>query len=125
MSIQDDVLRLFREEIPGYLDENWKEVPLELDSDLFGAPGDDLYWALDRYEKEFKVDLSCVNWKPYYPWHNLPLFTRWFKANREEVEATRIPLTVRMFAESAEAGNGCLRSGMINKKTRPNALQTA
>lgn len=38
MSIQDDVLRLFREEIPGYLDENWKEVPLELDSDLFGAP---------------------------------------------------------------------------------------
>ncbi|HBM9256879.1 TPA: DUF1493 family protein [Citrobacter freundii] len=104
MSIQDDVLRLFREEIPGYLDENWKEVPLELDSDLFDAPGDDLYWALDRYEKEFKVDLSCVNWKPYYPWHNLPLFTRWFKANREEVEATRIPLTVRMFAESAEAG---------------------
>ena len=104
MSIQDDVLKLFREEIPGYLDENWKEVPLELDSDLFDAPGDDLHSALDRYEKEFKVDLSCVNWKPYYPWHNLPLFTRWFKANREEVEATRIPLTVRMFAESAEAG---------------------
>ena len=41
MSIQDDVLKLFREEIPGYLDENWKEVPLELDSDLFDAPGDD------------------------------------------------------------------------------------
>lgn len=38
MSIQDDVLTLFREEIPGYLDENWKEVPLELDSDLFDAP---------------------------------------------------------------------------------------
>lgn len=38
MSIQDDVLKLFREEIPGYLDENWKEVPLELDSDLFDAP---------------------------------------------------------------------------------------
>lgn len=103
MSIQDDVLKLFREEIPGYLDENWKEVPLELDSELFDVPGDDLHSALTRYEKEFKVDLSCVNWKPYYPWHNLPLFTRWFKAKREEVEATRLPLTVRMFAESAEA----------------------
>ncbi|MFS6814020.1 DUF1493 family protein [Citrobacter meridianamericanus] len=104
MSIQDDVLKLFREEIPGYLDENWKEVPLELDSELFDVPGDDLHSALTRYEKEFKVDLSCVNWKPYYPWHNLPLFTRWFKAKWEEVEGTRLPLTVRMFAESAEAG---------------------
>ncbi|MDG5475264.1 DUF1493 family protein [Citrobacter freundii] len=104
MSIQDDVLKLFREEIPGYLDENWKEVPLELDSELFDVPGDDLHSALTRYEKEFKVDLSCVNWKPFYPWHNLPLFTRWFKAKWEEVEGTRLPLTVRMFAESAEAG---------------------
>jgi hypothetical protein len=104
MSIQDDVLKLFREEIPGYLDENWKEVPLELDLELFDVPGDDLHSALTRYEKEFKVDLSCVNWKPYYPWHNLPLFTRWFKAKREEVEGTRLPLTVRMFAESAVAG---------------------
>ena len=104
MSIQDDVLTLFREEIPGYLDENWKEVPLELDSELFDVPDDDLHSALTRYEKEFKVDLSCVNWKPYYPWHNLPLFTRWFKAKWEEVEGTRLPLTVRMFAESAEAG---------------------
>ena len=29
---------------------------------------------------------------------------RWFKLKREEVETTRLPLTVRMFAESAEAG---------------------
>ncbi|MDM2733364.1 DUF1493 family protein [Citrobacter sp. Cy070] len=104
MSIQDDVLTLFREEIPGYLDENWKEVPLELDSDLFDATGDDLYDALRKYRKMFNIDLSEVNWACYYPWENTPLLTRWFKANREEVEATRIPLTVRMFAESAEAG---------------------
>ncbi|QMB07288.1 DUF1493 family protein [Citrobacter freundii] len=115
MSIQDDVLKLFREEIPGFLDENWKEVPLELDSELFDAPGDDLHSALERYEKEFKVDLSCVNWKPYYPWHNLPLFTRWFKAKREEVEATRLPLTVRMFAESAEAGKWLFEIWTNNK----------
>ncbi|EIY0357361.1 DUF1493 family protein, partial [Escherichia coli] len=33
-----------------------------------------------------------------------PLLQRWFKLKREEVETTRLPLTVRMFAESAEAG---------------------
>ncbi len=37
-TIQQEVLALFREEIPGYLDSNWKEIPLELDSDLFEAP---------------------------------------------------------------------------------------
>ncbi|EAM5483867.1 DUF1493 family protein, partial [Salmonella enterica] len=46
-TIQQEVLTLFREEIPGYLDSNLKEIPLELDSDLFEAPGDDLHEALD------------------------------------------------------------------------------
>jgi hypothetical protein len=104
MTIADEVLEMFRDEISRELDENWKEILLEMDSDLFSAPGDDLHSALDRYEKEFKVDLSGVHWKRYFPWQNTPLLTRWFKAKREEVEATRLPLTVRMFAESAEAG---------------------
>jgi hypothetical protein len=104
MTIIDDVLVMFREEIPGYLDDDWKEVPLELDSDLFDSPGDDFYDALNRYEKEFNVDLSGVNWSRYFPWQNTPLLQRWFKLKREEVEANRIPLTVRMFAESAKAG---------------------
>lgn len=104
MTILEDVLALFREEIPGYLDEQWKEIPLEFDSDLFESPGDDLHDALNRYEKEFNVDLSSVNWALYFPWQNTPLLTRWFKAKREEVESTRLPLKVRMFAESAQAG---------------------
>ncbi|WP_234036312.1 DUF1493 family protein, partial [Salmonella enterica] len=54
-TIQQEVLALFREEIPGYLDSNWKEIPLELDSDLFEAPGDDLHEALDKFEKKFNV----------------------------------------------------------------------
>lgn len=45
------VLDFFRKEIPGYLDSHWKEIPLELDSDLFEAPGDDLYEALNKFEK--------------------------------------------------------------------------
>ncbi|GAB2927073.1 hypothetical protein GCM10011328_31840 [Hafnia psychrotolerans] len=103
-TIQDQVLALFREEIPGYLDKHWKEIPLELDFDLFDAPGDDLHEVLDKFEKRFNVDLSGVTWSCYFPWENTPLLTRWFKAKREEVEQTRQPLTVRMFAESAKAG---------------------
>ncbi|MDK6877053.1 DUF1493 family protein, partial [Escherichia coli] len=38
------------------------------------------------------------------PWESAPLLQRWFKLKREEVETTRLPLIVRMFAESAEAG---------------------
>lgn len=104
MTIQDEVLAMFRDEIPGYLDENWKEIPLEFDSDLFDSPGDDFEDALEKYQEIFKVDLTFVNWPHYFPWENTPLFTRCFKAKRKEVEKTRKPLTVRMFAESASAG---------------------
>ena len=103
-TIQQEVLALFREEIPGYLDSNWKEIPLELDSDLFEAPGDDLHEALNKFEKNFNVDLSEVKWSYYFPWENTPLLTRLFKLKREDVERSRKPLTVKMFAESAKAG---------------------
>ncbi|ENZ4284433.1 DUF1493 family protein [Citrobacter farmeri] len=104
MKIQDAVLELFRKEIPGEEDKNGKEILLELDTDLFDEPRDDLSDAIEAFQKAFDVDLSEVNWTRYFPWENTPLLTRWFKAKREEVEATRLPLTVRMFAESAEAG---------------------
>jgi len=100
----EEVLSLFREEIPGYLDEHWKEIPLELDSDLFDCPRDDLEDALDKYQKIFNVSLENVEWSLYFPWENTPLFERWFKLKRKDVEASRLPLTVRMFAESAKAG---------------------
>lgn len=104
MLIENDVLKMFREEISTEIDRNGKDILLELDSDLFHAPGDDLHSALNRYEKDFNVDISQVKWSNYFPWENLPRLTRWLKANREKVEATRLPLTVRMFAKSAEAG---------------------
>lgn len=74
-TVQEQVLALFREEISGYLDKHWKEIPLELDYDLFDAPGDDLYEALDKFEKRFNVDLSGVRWSYYFPWENTPLLT--------------------------------------------------
>ncbi|MGU3522593.1 DUF1493 family protein [Enterobacteriaceae bacterium C23F] len=104
MNISDAVLKMFNDEISHDTDANGKDILLELDSDIFGCPGDDLHYVLNKYEKEFNVDLSGVNWSLYYPWQNKPLLDRWFKLKREEVELTRLPLTVRMFAESAEAG---------------------
>ncbi|MEX0562501.1 DUF1493 family protein [Raoultella terrigena] len=102
--ISEEVLALFRKEISGYLDGGWNEIPLELDDDLFDAPGDDLHDALDKFEDRFNVDLSAVKWSSYFPWENTPRLTRWFKAKREDIERTRKPLTIRMFAESAKAG---------------------
>ncbi len=97
-------LDLFKDEISTRLDKNWKEIPLELDYDLFDAPGDDLHDALNKFEQKFNVDLSSVKWSCYFPWENTPMLTRWFKVKREDVEKTRKPLTIRMFAESAKAG---------------------
>lgn len=104
MTIADEVLSLFREEIPGYLDSQWKEIPLELDSDLFNCPRDDLEDAIRKYQAQFNISLEALNWSLYFPWEYTPLFKRWFALKREQVESNRLPLTVRMFAESAEAG---------------------
>ncbi len=64
-SVEYIVLSFFRKEIPGCLDNHWKEIPLELDSDLFEAPGDNLHQALRKFEKKFNVDLSEVKWSCY------------------------------------------------------------
>lgn len=105
MTIPNKVLELFNKEISKELDSKGKEVMLVLDSDLFDAPGDDLHYVLIKYEQIFKVDLSGVKWNYYFPWQNVPRLKRWFgKVKKKEVEETRSPLTVRMFAESAEAG---------------------
>ena len=103
-TIHDEVLKLFRKEIPGYEDKEGKEILLEFDSDLFHEPRDDLSDAIEEYQKAFSIDLSDVDWSCYFPWENTPLIQRWFKLKREDVERTRKPLTVKMFAESAKAG---------------------
>ncbi len=100
MTITDEVLALFREEIPGYLDRNWKEVPLELDSDLYDCPRDDLEDAIRKYKERFNISLEDLNWSLYFPWEYKSCLQRWFK----EVELTRRPLTIRMFCSIAKAG---------------------
>ena len=66
-SIQNQVLDLFKEEISTSLDKNWKEIPLELDYDLFDVPDDDLHEDLNKFENKFNVDLSSVKWSCYFP----------------------------------------------------------
>lgn len=97
-TITDEVLALFRDEIPGYQDDHGKEIPLELDSDLFDYPRDDLEDAIRKYKERFGINLDNLDWSLYLPWESAPLLQRWFKLKREEVETTRLPLTVRMFA---------------------------
>jgi hypothetical protein len=103
-TIQENVLALFRKEIPGYEDKYGNEIPLQFHSDLFDEPRDDLSDAIEEYQKEFNIDLSNVDWSHYFPWEYTPLLTRWFKVKREDIEKNRKPLTVDMFAESAKAG---------------------
>ncbi|STT15057.1 tagaturonate reductase [Klebsiella pneumoniae] len=60
-SIQDQVLDLFKDEISTRLDKNWKEIPLELDYDLFDAPGDDLHDALNKFEQNLMLIFPVLN----------------------------------------------------------------
>lgn len=55
-TITDEVLALFRDEIPCYQDDHGKEIPLELDSDLFDYPRDDLEDAIRKYKERFGIN---------------------------------------------------------------------
>lgn len=104
-NIEEQVLAFFRDELSLPLDDDFKPVTLEMDTVLQDyAEPDEFPYAIEKYDEAFGVDVSAINMAHYYPWENLPRLTRWFKAKREEVEKTRKPLTVKMFAESAKAG---------------------
>ncbi|CRY67047.1 Protein of uncharacterised function (DUF1493) [Yersinia kristensenii] len=104
-NIEEEVLDFFRDNISVSIGEDGSDIPLEFDTILQDyAEGDDFIYTIEEYDKKFGVDISKINFTYYFPWENLPLFTRWFKADRKEVEKTRKPLTVRMFAESAKTG---------------------
>lgn len=102
--IEDQVLQFFRQKLSLPMSVDWNEIPLELDTPLQDyAEGDELIYAIDKYDEKFGVDMSVMKLSCYYPWENLPMFTRWFKANKDEIEKSRKLLTVKMFAESAKA----------------------
>jgi len=70
------------------------------------AAVDELPYVINDYSIKYSVDVSAMDMRHYFPWENQPLSKRLFKGRkfREPAMATRKPLTVNMFAESARAG---------------------
>ncbi|HFD3845969.1 TPA: DUF1493 family protein [Serratia marcescens] len=105
MVTDEEVLAFFRDELSTPVSWAGKVEHLELDTPLQDyAEGDELPYANNDYDKKFGVDVSIIDMSIYYPWENLSLRERWFKYKKADVNKTRKPLTVRMFAESAKAG---------------------
>ncbi|AVJ17382.1 DUF1493 family protein [Serratia sp. JUb9] len=105
MVTEQEVLDFFRDELSVPLTWTMKMVPLELDTMLQDyAVGDEFFYAIEDYAEKFDVDVSSIDMRYYYPWENLSRWERWTKYQKADVEKTRKPLTVRMFAESAKAG---------------------
>ncbi|HGM6897099.1 DUF1493 family protein [Serratia marcescens] len=105
MVTDEEVLAFFRDELSTPTSWAGKVERLELDTPLQDyAEGDELPYAINDYDKKFGVDVSIIDMSIYYPWENLSFRERWFKYKKADVNKTRKPLTVRMFAESAKAG---------------------
>lgn len=103
MVTDQEVLELFRKELPVSGTFTGKLIPLELDDILQDyADDDDLIYCINKYDSFFNVDMSAMNYQKYYPWFRTWFFRRWF--TDKPVKQISKPLTVRMFAESAKAG---------------------
>lgn len=105
MVTEQDVLAFFHSELSVPLTWKLKAIPLELDTLLQDyAAGDEFFYAIADYAEKFGVDVSVIEMRHYSPWENLSRWERWTKYKKADIEKSRKPLTVRMFAESAKAG---------------------
>ncbi|GAL56821.1 hypothetical protein EV102420_02_04260 [Pseudescherichia vulneris NBRC 102420] len=103
MVTDSEVLDLFRDELPVMGTLTGKMIPLQLDDALQAyTEFDDLSFAIDKYSKKYEVDVSVIDFSAYYPWEIEWFFRKWF--TKKPIRQTTEPLTVKMFAESARAG---------------------
>ncbi|QKJ85413.1 DUF1493 family protein [Paramixta manurensis] len=103
MVTENDVLTFFQDELPilGLLPT--KDNAVGMDDVLQEyTEQEDLFPAIEKFERHFSVDLSSMDMSKYYPWITPWFFRKWFTS--KPVIQTKKPLTVRMFAESAKAG---------------------
>ncbi|QKJ86192.1 DUF1493 family protein [Paramixta manurensis] len=108
MVTDEEVLAFFRHELSLPVTWRGEKIHLEMDTLLQDySSGDELPYAVEDYGDKFGVDISKIDMHYYFPWENTPFSKRMFKSRkcRDEIIATRKPLTVRMFAESAKAGH--------------------
>jgi Protein of unknown function (DUF1493) len=97
--IEQQVIELFKKELPLVTTMTFKKIPVEVDSvlqDNFGF--EDISDAADAYFKAFDVNYDNFDWGNYFPWKEKGFFS-----SKEPVQNKK-PLTIRMFAESAKAG---------------------
>ncbi|MCK1968935.1 DUF1493 family protein [Franconibacter sp. IITDAS19] len=99
----EEVLSFFRKELPVLATLRLKPIPLEMNDVLQEyAPADDLVRVINKYSEHFNVDISALNFDNYYPWEIPWFFRKWFTT--KTVNQVSLPLTVKMFADSARAG---------------------
>ncbi|WP_312456325.1 DUF1493 family protein [Pseudescherichia sp.] len=98
-----EVLDFFRAELPVMGTLTGKMIPLQLDDALQAyTEFDDLSLAIDKYSKKYDIDVSVIDFSAYYPWETEWFFRKCF--TKKPIRQTVKPLTVKMFAESARAG---------------------
>ncbi|CNI04334.1 putative phage-associated acyl carrier protein [Yersinia thracica] len=103
MVTDQEILDFFRHELPLMTTLTLKPIPIEMDTILQAyAEEDDLYYAVEKYNKLFGVDISNLDMNNYYPWDIQWFFRKWF--TKTPIKQTKKPLTVQMFSESAKAG---------------------
>jgi len=99
-----EVLEFFRKELSLMTTITMDPILLQLDTPLQSyAEYDELGDAIEKYDEVFNVDISSLNMDKYYPWKLKWFFRKWF--TKKPVKQVSQSLTVRMFAESARAGN--------------------
>lgn len=102
-----EVLAFFNDELSVPLTWKCKKIPLELDTPLQDYAGtDELIYSIEDYSKAFDVDMSHIDFSRYFPLEVVPFIKRVFMSRKHKLSlvSTKVPLTVRMFAESAKAG---------------------
>ncbi|WP_024560553.1 DUF1493 family protein [Franconibacter pulveris 601] len=103
MVSNEEVLSFFRKELAVLATLRLKPIPLEMNDVLQEyAPADDLVRVINKYSEHFNVDISALNFDNYYPWEIPWFFRKWFTT--KTVNQVSLPLTVKMFADSARAG---------------------
>lgn len=66
---------------------------------------EDVFSMMERFSEHFAVDCSDINWFKYYPRVGIPFLPNFLLPEKLKTDRSRpVPLTVKMLAESAKAG---------------------
>ncbi|MFD3248297.1 DUF1493 family protein [Rahnella aquatilis] len=105
MRTTDKVLAFFKREIPdSTVLFSSKKHSIGPDSVLQDFEDEPYYLAeiIEKFQDEFNVDMSSLDWNAYFPYEEIGIFD-WIMRRKDKL--IRKPgLTIEMFVKSAEAG---------------------